>query len=225
LLQVNPSKLEKPEDVKKNFKHLFRWTKKIANAIFVSLNQCPVEFREIFHHMQAKVQDNYASDQVAVTKYTVVSGFIFLRFFCPAILGPKLFNLMDEHPSVETNRTLILIAKSLQNLSNLVEFTTTSKEEYMACMNEFVLANLPRVKEFIDELASPVATELNGTIVSPYAVEKEFASLHRHVRKNLQKITELAQEVDKARLNDLITILEKLQIAEDVEQKKLQNKN
>ena len=28
------------------------------------------------------------------TRYTAVSGFIFLRFFGPAILGPKLFDIM-----------------------------------------------------------------------------------------------------------------------------------
>lgn len=29
-------------------------------------------------------------------RYSVVSGFIFLRFFAPAILGPKLFDLTAE---------------------------------------------------------------------------------------------------------------------------------
>lgn len=29
-------------------------------------------------------------------KYSVVSGFIFLRFFAPAILGPRLFDLTKE---------------------------------------------------------------------------------------------------------------------------------
>lgn len=29
-------------------------------------------------------------------RYSVISGFIFLRFFAPAILGPKLFDLTTE---------------------------------------------------------------------------------------------------------------------------------
>ena len=33
--------------------------------------------------------------------YTAVSGFIFLRFFAPAILNPKLFHLRPEFPVSE----------------------------------------------------------------------------------------------------------------------------
>jgi GTPase-activator protein for Ras-like GTPase len=33
---------------------------------------------------------------ISQVRYSVVSGFIFLRFFAPAILGPKLFDLTTE---------------------------------------------------------------------------------------------------------------------------------
>ena len=38
------------------------------------------------------------SDKADVVRYTAVSGFVFLRFFAPAILNPKLFNLRHENP-------------------------------------------------------------------------------------------------------------------------------
>ena len=37
-------------------------------------------------------------DKSDVVCYTAVSGFVFLRFFAPAILNPKLFNLRHENP-------------------------------------------------------------------------------------------------------------------------------
>ena len=40
-----------------------------------------------------------------------VTGFIFLRFFVPAILSPKLFALREEHADQRTERTLKLTAK------------------------------------------------------------------------------------------------------------------
>ena len=43
--------------------------------------------------------------------YMAVTGFIFLRFFVPAILSPKLFALREEHADQRTERTLKLTAK------------------------------------------------------------------------------------------------------------------
>ncbi len=53
-----------------------------------------------------------------------INSFIFLRLICPAILNPRQFNLINEIPSETASRSLILIAKSLQNLANLNEFGT-----------------------------------------------------------------------------------------------------
>jgi hypothetical protein len=47
-------------------------------------------------------------------KYSAVSGFIFLRFFGPAVLGPKLFGLRAEFGDATVSRTLTLAAKVLQ---------------------------------------------------------------------------------------------------------------
>ncbi|CAG2068977.1 unnamed protein product, partial [Timema podura] len=68
-------------------------------------------------------------------RYSVISGFIFLRFFAPAILGPKLFDLTTEQIDSQTNRTLTLISKTIQSLGNLGSSRSTQqtcKEEYMA---------------------------------------------------------------------------------------------
>jgi len=129
---------------------------------------------------------------------------------------------MDEHPDVNTNRTLILVAKCLQNLSNLVEFSATSKEEYMACMNPFVMQNLPRMKSFIDELASaPVATEPTKAQAVPFSLEKELASIYRHLKRNIDKMSELCPVEEKVVIEKLAVVLDRLQQAESAEQTKL----
>lgn len=52
-------------------------------------------------------------------KYLAISGFLFLRFFAPAILTPKLFDLRDQHADPQTGRSLLLLAKvpALEGLS------------------------------------------------------------------------------------------------------------
>ena len=57
------------------------------------------------------------------------------------------------------DRSLILIAKTLQNVANLVEFGN-GKEDYMTPLNEWVQPKLETMKNFIDSVA--VRIKANG---------------------------------------------------------------
>lgn len=61
----------------------------------------------------------YFPDQREVC-YSVISGFIFLRFFAPAILNPRLYEITDQAVDPVVNRTLTLISKTVQTIGNLV---------------------------------------------------------------------------------------------------------
>ncbi|KHN73981.1 Ras GTPase-activating protein gap-1 [Toxocara canis] len=49
-----------------------------------------------------------------------LSSFIVMRFFAAAIMNPKLFGLKREQPDSTVARTLVLVSKILQRLSNCV---------------------------------------------------------------------------------------------------------
>lgn len=89
--------------------------------------------------------------QERLVRTRVVSGFIFLRLLCPAILNPRHFNLIAETPSHNASRSLIMVAKCLQNLANLVEFG--GKEPYMEVVNPFILKNKERMVYYLDQLS------------------------------------------------------------------------
>lgn len=82
----------------------------------------------------------------------VVSGFIFLRLLCPALLNPKQFGLVNETPHQMATRSLIMVAKCLQNLANLIEFG--GKEPYMEVVNPFILKNKERMIVFLDQISN-----------------------------------------------------------------------
>lgn len=94
-VEVDPAKIEKGEDVKANFKRLLKFVKDTTQSIFDSVDACPPLLREVFHQLQERVKAKFTgTDQkTKEVRYTVVGGFLFLRFFCPAILAPKLFGL------------------------------------------------------------------------------------------------------------------------------------
>lgn len=53
---------------------------------------------------------------------TVIGGFLFLRFVCPAITTPHLYGLIDEPAPPETRRILVLVTKLLFKTATSVQF-------------------------------------------------------------------------------------------------------
>ena len=91
--EVDPNRVQSTQDLERNWRNLIALTENIWKAIFLSANRCPPELRMIFRHIRACADDRYGSFHRTVT-YSSVSGFLFLRFFVPAVLNPKLFGLL-----------------------------------------------------------------------------------------------------------------------------------
>ena len=61
-----------------------------------------------------------------------------------------------EPPPVQGSRSLVMVAKCLQNLANLVEFG--GKEPYMEVVNPFIIKNRERMVTFLDQLSVRMIT-------------------------------------------------------------------
>ena len=91
--EVDPNRVQNPEDLQRNWRNLIALTENIWKSIYASAPRCPPELRMIFRHIRACAEDRFGDFLRSVT-YSSVSGFLFLRFFCPAVLNPKLFGLL-----------------------------------------------------------------------------------------------------------------------------------
>lgn len=91
--EVNPNHVQNPEDLERNWRNLIALTENVWKSIAMSASRCPPELRMIFRHIRACADDRYG-DFLRTVTYSSVSGFLFLRFFCPAVLNPKLFGLL-----------------------------------------------------------------------------------------------------------------------------------
>uniref|UniRef100_A0A3Q3RTG1 RAS protein activator like 1 n=1 Tax=Mastacembelus armatus TaxID=205130 RepID=A0A3Q3RTG1_9TELE len=124
----------------------------IIESIVGSVDQCPPVMRVAFKQLHKRVEEQFAEPENEDVKYLAISGFFFLRFFAPAILTPKLFQLRDQHADTRTSRTLLLLAKALQSVGNLGLQLGHGKEQWMAPLHPIILRSVASVKDFLDKL-------------------------------------------------------------------------
>ncbi|XP_068509708.1 rasGAP-activating-like protein 1 isoform X3 [Anas acuta] len=127
-----------------------------VDAIVGSVEKCPPLMRAAFKQLRRRVEEQFPSEQHEEVRYFSISGFLFLRFFAPAVLTPKLFGLREQHADPRTGRTLLLLAKALQSIGNLG--LQLGKEPWMAPLHAVLLPSITRVKAFLDSLV-----EVDGT--------------------------------------------------------------
>ncbi|KAI0020415.1 GTPase [Xylariomycetidae sp. FL0641] len=150
-LELDPSRISSQEQLKKNATQLKIVAKVFIDDICASTVNIPPSFRMICHIISNAVMPRFQE-----AKYTAVGAFVFLRFFCPAIVAPEAERLVDVAPSKEMRRGLLLIAKVIQNLANNVLFG--AKEPYMYPLNDFLTQNIYRVTTFLREISVPPET-------------------------------------------------------------------
>ena len=183
-LELDPARVGTTEELQKNALQLRIVAKVFIDDICASSSNIPPAFRKICHIISNAVMPRFPD-----AKYTAVGAFIFLRFFCPAIVAPEVEGLVSTAPSKEMRRGLLLIAKVIQNLANNVLFG--AKEPYMFPLNDLLTQNIYHVTTFLREISVPPhGLEAHGS-----AESFDFGScvaLHRflydhwdHVRQTL----------------------------------------
>ncbi|KAJ3207429.1 GTPase-activating protein S23 [Entophlyctis luteolus] len=187
--EVDPTKIENPDMLKLNFLRLSEHVNAIWTAILESAERVPRSFSRIFNAIQKKISAKWAADSSSdAVKYSAISGFIFLRFFCPSILSPNLFKLVDDFPDPVRSRTFKLVTKVIQNLANLTEFG--QKEQYLTDFNPFIKQNIPLMKSFIDKISSSRATTETETRMTTTRID-----LRRQLEAVYKQSNELSKEI------------------------------
>ncbi|CAG5116470.1 unnamed protein product, partial [Candidula unifasciata] len=125
----------------------------IINSIVGSVTYCPQVLRRVLRNIQIRVREKWPEEVFEDVPYTAVSGFIFLRFFAPAVMSPKLFSLSDQHPNSKVIRTFTLLAKIVQSIGNLTP-GQHGKELWMEPLTPLITQKITEVKEYLDAVVN-----------------------------------------------------------------------
>ncbi|GLV39157.1 Ras GTPase activating protein 1 [Carabus blaptoides fortunei] len=192
--EIDPARVKDQNTIETNLNNLKEYVQKIFTAITQSAVHCPAVMCQIFHDLKESAMTYFPENREV--RYSVVSGFIFLRFFAPAILGPRLFDLTTEQIDSQTNRTLTLISKTIQSLGNLVSCRSTQqmcKEEYMECVyREFYTEqHVQAVRNFLEIISAssnPQAKTLDTPVLLKEGIMiKRAQGRKRFGRKNFKQ--------------------------------------
>uniref|UniRef100_A0A182QQY8 Ras GTPase-activating protein n=1 Tax=Anopheles farauti TaxID=69004 RepID=A0A182QQY8_9DIPT len=143
--EVDPTKVS--GSLSRQQQALRRAVKSVWIAIAESSRNFPFQLRDCFATFRDRLQDLDRDDMAD----NLISASIFLRFLCPAILSPSLFNITNELPSPRATRNLTLVAKTLQTLANFTRFQ--GKENFMEFLNDFLEQEASRMKQFLYDIS------------------------------------------------------------------------
>jgi len=188
-----------PSDIQVNQWQFLTYAQKLLNAITKDPKGLPEEMRVICNNLQQSVIEKGWTN----SRYSIVGGFIFLRFIVPAIIRPETFGLgkfLKEQKVDDTTsrRNLILIAKAIQNLSN----GTVFNEPHMANVNVFIEQNKNAIHKYFDDVAEPfpyLPPEESKWPRAPKEIRHHsIACIHKNLVANIENIDMALQKTSPA---------------------------
>eukprot|EP00004_Rigifila_ramosa_P000089 TRINITY_DN10115_c0_g1_i2.p1 TRINITY_DN10115_c0_g1~~TRINITY_DN10115_c0_g1_i2.p1 ORF type:complete len:659 (+),score=154.91 TRINITY_DN10115_c0_g1_i2:245-1978(+) len=169
--EIDDKKIEGGQSLEKNLQNLKDVTEACITAIVSSVAACPPELRTVCHLLKTHVVAKFPQ-----SAHQAVAGFIFLRFFGPALLAPSKTGLLTGDVPPDQARALLLISKVIQTMANNAQFG--EKEPFMLQMNPVLASRQADLNRFLDEV-SAVALPPSPFAEDDTYLARELKFLHR----------------------------------------------
>ncbi|KAJ5079232.1 gtpase-activating protein [Anaeramoeba ignava] len=176
--QGNNSDMKDPKEISygecENFKEITNRSKKrliqlqkffeqLVDNIFQSVEKIPKGIRLICKRIRDFSQE-FLTEINEFSLTALVGGFFILRFINPAIVGAKSLDIIEKDVNSDCKRTSVLLAKMLQNLSNMVDIFE-DKEKYMTVFRDIILSKRNDLISFINSICKVEEYEIDEEII------------------------------------------------------------
>lgn len=206
-LEIDPARVNVKEGetleeaTSANQERLLEFTEMIWTLLKTCVNDMPVSFKIIFKHLRFKL--SFSLDQTPASVLNCVAGFLFLRFYCPALLNPKSFGFVHCNEVSSVQRSLTLVAKMLMGLANRARFGL--KEPWMIPMNKFFDQHEDELDTFYKNVTmlEPSEAEVRWSCLGEYNVPEISSvklSANTPLSERLSAMCMLDEEVIYCRL-------------------------
>jgi hypothetical protein len=148
----------------------------IVDAYLQSLDDMPYGLRFICNRIHDEGVARFGPGPAVLA---LVGGFLFLRVITPMVASPKVvLGATEQTLTPNQRKSLIVIAKVLQNLSNGILYG--EKEEYMVPLNPFLQKYRPRIEKYFEnvcKLDSSLEKKQEADLWLSLAVERPEAAV------------------------------------------------
>lgn len=207
------------KDVQTTIKGRVKRLISIADVFFKeivgSLSRLPYGIRWICRLLHDLAEENFP-DAKEDDIMKIVSYFVYYRFFNLAIITPDQYDIVERELTPVARKNLVAVAKTLQNLFNLILFDT-KKQAWMAPVNTWIKSKIDEVRDYFDELTDVLAPEDALSLdkymeltqkTKPLIVISlhEIAQSHRHLAEHLKKLAPESDDPLRLIMKDLGTV-------------------
>lgn len=196
-LEVEKIDLDDPE-ADTNLDNFFYCLTKLVDAIANSVDKAPKEFKLVCQTISEAVDKKFPN-----YRSIAVGSFVFLRFFCPAIVSPESEKIV-EVPTRQIQRRFLLLAKVLQNIANgslaTLKWSVLKKREtQINKLND-------KIMNFMDQISTPTEP-MEFPIIQPETIDDvHFSFIYSFlyerwmdVRREYSKSYQSSAETDYSR--------------------------
>ncbi|CAL4126657.1 unnamed protein product, partial [Meganyctiphanes norvegica] len=203
-LEVDPMRIKNlqnlPTVIKHNQAALRLCVEIVWEVILKSADNFPVELCIVFQKIRDRLLLYPEKEELTDN---LISACVFLRFLCPAILSPSLFNILQEYPEERAGRHLTLVAKTIQTLANFTWFHR--KESYMEFLNDFIAQEQTNCRNFLKIVSSYDLQDRDHLeFMGEIDLGKHLSLLHLQLVEALPKIDFNKSSLESIRVTTIV---------------------